>query len=112
MSNPRPSTAQPPEHPEDAFLELHDPKFWVVFDGAYRSLLAALQQHTGGLPGAGHRGAMKIRTRDAEILAHGIAGLLMAFQHANAVAKFGTDGRANESRSGHGHRPSSHSPAA
>ena len=57
-----------------------DSRFWVEFGGAYGALLAAVR--SGGATDERARGSVKIRRRDAILLADGIAGLLQLLQEA------------------------------
>ena len=64
-----------------------DSRFWVEFGGAYGALLAATRDEEGRRADERARGSVKIRRRDALILADGIAGLLQLLQEARDDAR-------------------------
>lgn len=64
-----------------------DSRFWVEFGGAYGALLAATRDGDGRRADERARGTVKIRRRDALILAEGIAGLLQLLQEAREDAR-------------------------
>ena len=64
-----------------------DSRFWVEFGGAYGALLAATRDGGGRRADERARGTVKIRRRDALLLADGIAGLLQLLQEARDDAR-------------------------
>ena len=75
------------EEPEPVAPPPPDSRFWVEFGGAYGALLAATRDDEGRRADERARGTVKIRRRDAVILADGIAGLLQLLQEARDDAR-------------------------